>query len=95
MISVGTSGWNYKHWKGVFYPERLSQAKWLQHYVRFFNCVELNVTFYRLVKGETFDNWRKNSPKEFYFAVKGSRFITHIKRLKDIKQPLETFFNNA
>ena len=95
MIYVGTSGWNYPHWKGVFYPNGLSQTKWLQHYIKFFNCVELNVTFYRLVKKKTFQNWRETSPKDFYFVAKGSRFITHIKRLNDIKQPLDLFLDNA
>jgi uncharacterized protein YecE (DUF72 family) len=95
MIYVGTSGWNYPHWKEVFYPQGLPQAKWLQHYVKFFNCVELNVTFYRLVKKETFQNWRKRTPDDFYFVAKGSRFITHIKKIKDIKQPLDLFIDNA
>ena len=95
MIYVGTSGWNYPHWKGVFYPEGLSADRWLEHYIKFFNCVELNVTFYRLVKKETFQNWHKRSPKDFYFVAKGSRFITHIKKLKDIKKPLDLFIDNA
>jgi len=95
MVYVGTSGWNYLHWKGIFYPEGLPQARWLQHYVKFFNCVELNVTFYRLVKKETFQNWRKRTPEDFYFVAKGSRFITHIKKLKDISQPLNLFLDNA
>ena len=95
MRCVGTSGWNYLHWKQVFYPQGLSQANWLLHYVKFFNCVELNVTFYRLVKEKTFQNWHQKTPDNFYFVVKGSRFITHIKRLKNINQPLKLFLNNA
>ena len=95
MIYVGTSGWSYSHWKGVFYPERLSTSKWLGHYIKFFNCVELNVTFYRLVKKETFTKWYQKTPRDFYFVAKGSRFITHIKKLKDIKKPLDLFINNA
>ena len=95
MIYVGTSGWSYPHWRGVFYPEGCSQKNWLGHYVKFFNCVELNVTFYRLVKKETFQNWHQRTPKDFYFVAKGSRFITHIKKLKDINQPLDLFLDNA
>ena len=95
MIYVGTSGWSYLHWKKVFYPEGLTQTRWLEHYIKFFNCVELNVTFYRLVQKKTFQNWRKNTPESFYFIAKGSRFITHIKRLKSVKEPLDLFLNNA
>ena len=95
MVYVGTSGWNYPHWKGAFYPEGLPQAKWLKHYVEFFNCVELNVTFYRLVKKKTFQNWRQNTPDNFSFVTKGSRFITHIKKLKYVSQPLDLFINHA
>ena len=95
MIYAGTSGWSYLHWKEVFYPEGLPQSKWLQHYVKFFNSVELNVTFYRLVKKKTFQNWRKGTPGNFYFVAKGSRFITHIKRLKDAKEPVDLFVDNA
>ena len=95
MIYVGTSGWNYPHWKEIFYPKGCSQKNWLGHYVKFFNCVELNVTFYRLVKEETFQNWYQRTPKDFYFVTKGSRFITHIKRLKDINQSLDLFLGNA
>ena len=95
MIYVGTSGWNYLHWKGVFYPEGLSVCRWLEHYIKFFNCVELNVTFYRLVKKKTFQNWRQETPGDFHFVAKGSRFITHIKKIRDINQPLGLFLDNA
>jgi uncharacterized protein YecE (DUF72 family) len=94
-LFIGTSGWNYPHWRSVFYPSELTQRQWLQYYVQFFNCVELNVTFYRLVQKKTFQNWRKQTPKDFYFIVKGSRFITHIKRLKSVKESLDLFLNNA
>ncbi|MBU1871860.1 MAG: DUF72 domain-containing protein [Candidatus Omnitrophica bacterium] len=95
MVFVGTSGWNYSHWKKVFYPDGLPQREWLEYYLRFFSCVELNVTFYRLVKQATFKNWYGRTPKNFCFAVKGSRFITHIKRLKDTKEALDLFVKNA
>jgi uncharacterized protein YecE (DUF72 family) len=94
-IFVGTSGYNYKHWTGVFYPDNLSQAGWFEHYLKYFDTVELNVTFYRLPKEEAFIGWYKRAPKDFVFAVKGSRFITHIKRLKDPDEPIKLFFKRA
>lgn len=94
-LFIGTSGWSYPHWKGVFYPEGLSQGKWLEHYTKFFNTVELNVTFYRLVQSKTFQNWHKRTPKDFCFVAKGSRFITHIKKLKGINEPLGLFIDRV
>lgn len=91
-LFIGTSGYNYKHWaNGVFYPEGLPQNRWLEHYTKFFNTVELNVTFYRLPQESAFKGWHKRTPKNFAFTVKGSRFITHIKRLKDCKEPVDLF----
>jgi len=85
-LYIGTSGWNYNHWAdGVFYPEGLPQRRWLEFYSKEFNCVELNVTFYRMPKPIVFENWRKRTPEDFYFIVKGSRFITHIKKIKGVK----------
>ena len=96
MIHIGTSGYNYPHWwKGVFYPSHLPQRKWLEFYTGYFDSVELNVSFYRLPKKEVFEGWYKRTPKEFSFAIKGSRFITHIKRLKDCREPLSLFFDHA
>jgi len=93
---VGTSGYNYPHWSdGVFYPTGLPERKWLEHYTSFFNTVELNVSFYRLPKKSIFEGWRKRTPENFTFVVKGSRFITHIKKLKDCEEPLRLFFNNV
>jgi uncharacterized protein YecE (DUF72 family) len=94
-LRIGCSGFNYRHWKGVFYPEKLPQKKWFSHYWTVFSTVELNVTFYRLPRPETFDLWRDETPPGFAFAVKGSRFITHIKRLRDPEQPLERFFEGT
>src|SRR4030043_1876876 len=88
-VFIGTSGYNYPHWwNGVFYPSDLPQRRWLEFYAEHFDTVELNVSFYRLPKKEVFGGWYKKNPKKFYFAVKGSRFITHIKRLKDCREPL-------
>jgi len=92
---IGTSGFSYNHWRGVFYPEGLPPARWLEHYQRYFDTVELNNTFYRLPKAETFQGWRRNTPPGFLFAVKASRYLTHLKRLKDAAEPLELFLKRA
>ena len=92
-IFIGTSGYSYPHWgEGVFYPEGLKENKWLEYYCKFFNTVELNVTFYRLPSRNVFKSWYKRVPKEFYFMAKGSRYITHVKKLVDIKDPLSKLF---
>lgn len=91
-IHVGTSGWHYKHWLGVFYPERTSGAEMFQIYARHFDTVEINNSFYRLPTPKTFDNWRESSPRRFCFAVKASRFITHMKKLKEPERSSEKFF---
>ena len=95
-IFVGTSGYNYRHWwNGVFYPSTLPQKGWLEFYSQFFDTVELNVSFYRLPNRETFEGWYQRTPGHFLFSVKGSRFITHIKRLKDCQEPLGALFDHA
>lgn len=94
-LAVGCSGFNYPHWRGLFYPDGLPQRRWLEHYASVFQSVELNVTFYRLPKPETFGKWRRETPAGFVFALKGSRFITHVKRLKEPDEPLERFFAAA
>ena len=96
MILIGTSGYNYPHWwNGTFYPSNLPQKKWLEFYAEFFSTVELNVSFYRLPSKEVFGSWRKRTPQGFSFAVKGSRLITHIKRLKDCREPLSLLLDHA
>ncbi len=95
-VFIGTSGYSYAHWgNNVFYPEKLAQGKWLEYYCQFFNTVELNVTFYRLPQKTAFKSWRKRAPEDFKFAVKGSRFITHIKKLLNAEEALEHFFEYA
>ncbi len=95
-VIVGTSGYNYRHWSdGVFYPAGVPQRRWLEYYAQFFKTVELNVTFYRLPQKTTFEGWYKRTSSDFTFAVKGSRFITHVKKLKDCEEPLKIFFDNA
>src|SRR5512143_2151187 len=91
-ILVGTSGWQYDHWRGVLYPEGLPQRSWLARYAERFATVELNATFYRLATPAACERWRQATPAGFAFAVKGSRFITHVKRLGDPARPLRRFF---
>jgi len=92
---IGCSGFLYDSWRGTFYPEELPQKRWLSYYVEKLNTVELNVTFYRLLKKETFERWYNETPPQFTFSLKGSRFITHVKKLKDVELPLLTFFNTT
>lgn len=94
-IYIGTSGYSYPHWRGIFYPQDLSESKWLEYYSKFFSTVELNVTFYRLPQESAFLSWYKRTHEDFLFAVKGSRFITHVKKLKDVKESLKLFFSRA
>ncbi len=94
-IHIGTSGWHYDHWIGTFYPEGTKPAGQLAYYLEFFRTVELNNPFYRLPSKETFANWRKKVPDDFLFAVKGNRFITHNKKLKDPKESSSRFFDHV
>lgn len=94
-LKIGCSGFNYGGWKGNFYPPDLPQKKWLDFYCKIFNTVELNVTFYRLPLASTFSKWHNETPSDFVFSIKGSRFITHIKRLSDPQEPLEIFSERA
>jgi uncharacterized protein YecE (DUF72 family) len=88
---VGTSGWHYDHWRDVFYPPGLPRSRWLGYYCRSFASVEVNNTFYRLPTERAFLSWKKASPRRFLFAVKASRLITHVKRLKEAQEPLNVF----
>jgi uncharacterized protein YecE (DUF72 family) len=92
-IFIGTSGWHYKHWLGgVFYPPGTSGPEMFEFYARHFKTVEINNSFYRLPTAKTFDAWRESAPRDFVYAVKASRFITHMKKLKDPKPSSEKFF---
>ncbi len=95
MDHVGCSGFMYDHWKGNFYPDGVTKNRWFQYYSEHFDSVELNVTFYRLPKIETFRKWKETTPKNFTFALKGSRFITHVKRLNEVSEAVERFFEGA
>lgn len=95
QINIGTSGWNYIHWKDNFYHSNCPKSKWLEFYARNFMTVELNTTFYGLPKPKTFENWRLRTPEKFLWAVKANRYITHIKKLKAADDALARFFNAA
>jgi len=92
---IGTSGWHYDHWRDRFYPEKLSKPQWLEFYASHFTTVELNNSFYRLPSEAAFTTWYNSSPTNFIFAVKVSRFITHIKRLKNSEEAVENFITRA
>ena len=95
MIHIGTSGWQYDSWRRRFYPKDLPQAQWLPFYAERFETVEVNNTFYRLPRAETFVRWREVTPPGFVVTVKASRFITHIKRLKDPADSVRMFYERA
>jgi uncharacterized protein YecE (DUF72 family) len=92
---IGTSGWVDKHWRGIYYPQDLPQRRWFEHYAAEFDTVEINNSFYRLPSETTFDAWREQAPPDFVYAVKASRFLTHIKRLQDPEEPLALFLERA
>jgi uncharacterized protein YecE (DUF72 family) len=94
-LRIGTSGWHYKHWCGPFYAEKLSPAKMLEFYFQHFDTVEINNSFYKLPSADTFRCWRQSTPRGFCFAVKASRFITHMKKLKEPQNALENFLPRA
>lgn len=94
-IHVGTSGWHYDHWRGPFYPEALAKEEFLTHYARRFQTVEVNNTFYQLPREKTLVQWRQAVPREFVFAVKASRYITHMKKLKDPQEPVSNFMERV
>ena len=88
---VGTSGWNYRQWRGSFFPETLPTKEWLSFYASRFDSVEVNYSFYRLPSKETCEGWYDQTPSRFRFAMKASRYITHIKRLRDSRESWDTF----
>jgi uncharacterized protein YecE (DUF72 family) len=94
-IRIGCSGWQYAHWRGVFYPAELPAARWLEYYAARFDTVEINNTFYRLPEATTFGVWRRRVPRGFVYAVKASRYLTHMKKLKDPEEPVQRFFTRA
>lgn len=94
-VRIGTSGWEYRHWSGHFYPHALARDRWLEHYAEEFATVELNNSFYRLPDADQFATWGRRVPPRFRFAVKASRYLTHIKRLREPNEPLQRFWTRA
>ena len=95
QIRIGTSGWVYKHWQGIFYPEDISQKQWFAYYARSFDTVEINSTFYHLQNASVFEHWRQQAPGGFLYSIKASRIITHNQRLEGCQDTLETFLSRA
>jgi uncharacterized protein YecE (DUF72 family) len=91
-IRIGISGWRYEPWRGIFYPESLQQRRELEFASRAFNSIELNGSFYALQKPESYAKWHDDTPDGFVFSIKGPRYITHVRRLKEIDEPLANFF---
>lgn len=93
--NIGCSGFYYKDWVGKFYPEDLNKSKWLEFYAESFDTVEINNSFYRMPKEKTVQGWYDRTPEDFTFTLKGSRYVTHIKRLKDIAESVAYFYHLA
>jgi uncharacterized protein YecE (DUF72 family) len=91
-VLVGCSGWNYRDWRGAFYPEGLAARDWLEAYTQHFDTVEVNSTFYRLASRDAVARWVEQTPERFVFALKASRYLTHIKRLTDLERGIERFY---
>jgi uncharacterized protein YecE (DUF72 family) len=94
-VLIGTSGWQYRDWRGTFYPADLPVSAWLEEYAARFATVESNNAFYRLPERRTFEDWARRTPDDFVMAVKVSRFLTHIKRLADPEEPVERFLGRV
>jgi uncharacterized protein YecE (DUF72 family) len=94
-IHIGTSGWHYSHWQGSFYPVEMAKKKFLRYYADHFQTVEINNSFYQLPKKETLIAWRNSVPSGFIFTAKASRYITHMKKLKDPSEPLHTLLKTV
>jgi uncharacterized protein YecE (DUF72 family) len=94
-IHIGTSGWHYGHWEGPFYPENISSDKYLEYYSKFFHTVEVNSSFYRMPDKETVRQWRDTVPDKFIFSVKASRYITHMKKLKEPREAVTFLINTV
>lgn len=92
-LFVGTSGWHYDHWRGVFYPDSLPKSRWLAHYAAHFASVEINGSFYRLPSEKAVTEWRNATPENFRFAAKANRFITHMKKLSEVHDAMDVFMD--
>ncbi len=92
MVRIGCSGWNYADWRGPVYPESVPERRWLETYAQWFDTVEINATFYRLPERKTVARWAAATPAGFCFAVKSSRYLTHVKRLRELPAGIERFY---
>jgi uncharacterized protein YecE (DUF72 family) len=92
QVRVGCSGWQYDDWRGRLYPEGMGTARWLSHYAERFDTVEVNSTFYRLASRNAVERWVEQTPDEFVFACKASRYLTHMKRLRELKQGVKRYY---
>jgi uncharacterized protein YecE (DUF72 family) len=95
MIRIGTSGWQYRDWRGVLYDNGLPQGRWLDRYAEVFDVVEVNNSFYRLPERATFEKWRASTPNRFTFVVKASRYLTHLKRLREAQDGVMRLWERA
>ncbi|MGH2694722.1 MAG: DUF72 domain-containing protein [Actinomycetota bacterium] len=94
-VLIGTSGWMYRDWRRCFYPDGVAQKQWLEHYADRFDTVESNSAFYRLPERKTFEDWARRTPRDFVWAVKMSRFLTHVRRLRQSAEPVKRFLDHA
>lgn len=92
IVRIGISGWTYEPWRGVFFPEKLPQNRELEFAANTFPTIEINGTFYSLQRPSSYQAWAERTPENFVFSVKASRYITHVRRLKEIETPLANFF---
>jgi uncharacterized protein YecE (DUF72 family) len=91
-VRIGCSGWQYRDWRGVLYPEGLGQTRWLRRYAEEFDTVEVNSTFYRLASRAAVERWVQETPPDFLFSLKASRYLIHMKKLRDIEQGIANFY---
>jgi uncharacterized protein YecE (DUF72 family) len=94
-LRIGTSGWNYDDWRGKVYPDKLPESEWFGYYSKLFDTVEINNTFYHQPTAHTVDTWRKQAPSKFLYAVKASRYLTHMRKLNNPRDPLDRFLRMA
>lgn len=95
IFFIGTSGWTYDHWKSLFYPDNLQKKDWFDYYASHFSAVEVNATFYRTFKDQTYQNWRQRAPQDFGYVLKAPRLITHRKFLVDVEEDIKVFYRSC
>jgi len=94
-VFIGTSGWTYGHWKGIFYPAELAKSRWFDYYASRFNAVEINATFYRAFQEQTYQKWKERAPHGFGYVLKAPKVITHQELLKDAEAEIQSFYRSA